>query len=245
MITKADIALMAAISASIEIETAKEFEVWCRNHLWKSIKSEMMVCASGRLIGGAVVMDYIAGINCHQEFIESISRRINLSDRTVLGNWLETRTPQLISRSSANEMMSDIEIREMERFSLGNIAAHGIIEPDCSRASYFSFLRIEEELNADLVRKIQIITPHLHRIQLHLTWQQQKGETAQKLEILSNREADVLKWLVEGKSNAKIAHVTGRSPNTIKHQVASIMRKLGADTRAHAAALGAIAKSGY
>jgi LuxR family maltose regulon positive regulatory protein len=53
---------------------------------------------------------------------------------------------------------------------------------------------------------------------------------------LSAREREVLQRIVAGDSNKMIARTLGLSPHTVKRHVANILDKLGARTRAQAAA---------
>jgi len=53
---------------------------------------------------------------------------------------------------------------------------------------------------------------------------------------LSSREHEVLRRIVAGDSNKKIARTLGLSPHTVKRHVANILDKLGARSRAQAAA---------
>lgn len=55
---------------------------------------------------------------------------------------------------------------------------------------------------------------------------------------LSSRQRQVLKGLVEGKSNKEIAQDLEIAEGTVKMHLASLFRALGATNRAHAAALG-------
>ncbi|GEA26972.1 transcriptional regulatory protein LiaR [Microcystis aeruginosa NIES-4325] len=57
------------------------------------------------------------------------------------------------------------------------------------------------------------------------------------LALLSEREMDVLKLIVEGKSNAEIAEQLYLSTNTIKTHVRGIMNKLAVDDRVQAAVI--------
>ncbi len=57
------------------------------------------------------------------------------------------------------------------------------------------------------------------------------------LELLTAREREVLAALREGRSNAAIGERLGISVPTVKTHVSSILVKLGAESRAHAAAL--------
>ncbi|WLT37029.1 response regulator transcription factor [Synechocystis sp. B12] len=54
---------------------------------------------------------------------------------------------------------------------------------------------------------------------------------------LSEREIDVLKLIVEGKSNQEIARTLYLSTNTIKTHVRGIMNKLSVDDRVQAAVI--------
>lgn len=60
----------------------------------------------------------------------------------------------------------------------------------------------------------------------------QQGKT------LSSRQRQVLKGLVEGKSNKEIARALNVAEGTVKIHLAALFRVLGATNRAHAAALG-------
>lgn len=55
---------------------------------------------------------------------------------------------------------------------------------------------------------------------------------------LSNRQLQVLKGLVEGRSNKEIAQALDVAEGTAKMHLAALFRVLGASNRAHAAALG-------
>jgi DNA-binding NarL/FixJ family response regulator len=56
---------------------------------------------------------------------------------------------------------------------------------------------------------------------------------------LTNREAEVLLWVAQGKSNADVASILGMSEKTAKQHLGSIFTKLGVENR-NAAALQAI-----
>jgi DNA-binding NarL/FixJ family response regulator len=55
---------------------------------------------------------------------------------------------------------------------------------------------------------------------------------------LSSRQSQVLKGVVEGKSNKEIAQALNVAEGTVKMHLAALFRVLGATNRAHAAALG-------
>ncbi len=53
-------------------------------------------------------------------------------------------------------------------------------------------------------------------------------------EPLTPRQMDVLKALVQGKSNKEIARILGISQETVKVHISSILRRLGCSSRTHA-----------
>jgi DNA-binding NarL/FixJ family response regulator len=64
------------------------------------------------------------------------------------------------------------------------------------------------------------------------------GGTQPVQKTLSPRQRQVLKGLVEGKSNKEIARALNVAEGTVKIHLAALFRFLGATNRAHAAALG-------
>ncbi|HTH46713.1 MAG TPA: helix-turn-helix transcriptional regulator, partial [Candidatus Limnocylindria bacterium] len=66
--------------------------------------------------------------------------------------------------------------------------------------------------------------------------------SALPLEVLgiSPREAEVLLWVAQGKSNAEIAAILGLSEFTVKRHMAGLFAKLGVDSR-NAASVMALA----
>src|SRR5262249_10859856 len=60
----------------------------------------------------------------------------------------------------------------------------------------------------------------------------------QQLE-LTPREAEILLWVAQGKSNGEIAIITGTSEKTVKNHLTHIFEKLGVESR-HAATMRAL-----
>lgn len=52
---------------------------------------------------------------------------------------------------------------------------------------------------------------------------------------LTHREAEVLAWVAQGKTNAEIGLILGISPRTVQNHLAHIYVKLGVETRVAAA----------
>jgi DNA-binding CsgD family transcriptional regulator/tetratricopeptide (TPR) repeat protein len=98
-------------------------------------------------------------------------------------------------------------------------AAHAV-------ATRCGFNPIRDE-SAALLRRLGVVPPR---------------SSGQMLPSLSARESEVLRALTQGKSNADIAAELYLSPKTVEHHVSRILTKLGARTRAEAAAIAAAAE---
>lgn len=57
-------------------------------------------------------------------------------------------------------------------------------------------------------------------------------------EGLSDREAEILALITQGKSNADVARLTYLSPNTVKSYIRNVYRKIGVDSRTQAVLWG-------
>ena len=51
------------------------------------------------------------------------------------------------------------------------------------------------------------------------------------------RETQIMRYIAEGNTNKEIGYILGRSEETVKSHVRTILRKLNANDRAHAVAL--------
>ena len=54
---------------------------------------------------------------------------------------------------------------------------------------------------------------------------------------LTQRETEIVRWLIEGKANPEIALILQISPRTVEKHMESILRKLGVENRTAAALL--------
>src|SRR5439155_9404277 len=63
-------------------------------------------------------------------------------------------------------------------------------------------------------------TPETHTLSLH-----------NALPIFTAREAEVLLWVAQGKSNGDVASILGMSEKTVKQHMGSIFQKIGVESR--------------
>ena len=63
------------------------------------------------------------------------------------------------------------------------------------------------------------------------------GERLEKIDMLSLRQREILKWIVLGKSNTDIATICGLTKRNVDYHVSTILRLLDAASRSQAAAI--------
>lgn len=124
----------------------------------------------------------------------------------------------------------------LQQAELKNIAAYGVVG-HAGVASFFCFSRVSVPLDMELAYLLQLLTPHLHVMMSRLVpgWRKalQPGEVDYK--PITSREAEILQWVHEGKTNQNIADTLQISALTVKNHVQSILRKLNVLNRSHAA----------
>ena len=90
--------------------------------------------------------------------------------------------------------------------------------------------------------KIEFITPFLctayHRSRLDTVPPPTERSVSSNSHLLTARQAEILRWVQQGKSNAEIGDILNISSLTVKNHVQRILRRLNVQNRAQAAAKG-------
>jgi DNA-binding NarL/FixJ family response regulator len=101
----------------------------------------------------------------------------------------------------------------------------------------------KEDVLAAIRARLQRQQQHEHNTQAQLSQVKFAPDFSSAVPLeslgLSPREAQVLLWIAQGKSNEEIGVILGASRNTIKKHVLHLLEKLGVETR-NAAAIRAI-----
>jgi DNA-binding CsgD family transcriptional regulator len=159
---------------------------------------------------------------------------IETNDKTnpVLRRWISLRNPVYVDADSLLRLPWDRSwLEHFKQYNVRNIAMHGVADLNQKYASYFAFGGIgcwteyEEFM-------LQLLVPQLHCAFAHLN----NVSDLPPKKVLTKREAEVLKWVSAGKSNAEIADILNISPWTVKIHVSNLISKLNASNRCHAAA---------
>jgi DNA-binding CsgD family transcriptional regulator len=93
--------------------------------------------------------------------------------------------------------------------------------------TYFAFSNFDRRLTDKLRTMMQILGPHLHLAYMRATSWADHGQPLSKPLTLTDREAEIMRWVAEGKTNWEISVILHVSLNTIKFHLKNVYQKLG------------------
>lgn len=161
----------------------------------------------------------------------------SVTERRALSDWLATGRPLVVDLPADDVDVSVVEAQEIERFGLGRIAAHGLLDPERQMGSYMTFCGVEASWDKLRVKeRLQLITAPLHLALMQVLSTQKPLACAPATPALSATEQELIGWLSRGLTNAEIAHLRKRSAHTVRNQLSALFRKLGASNRTEALA---------
>ncbi len=138
--------------------------------------------------------------------------------------WATPQVHQLLQNASRSEQHADI------RQTLHDWLQH---KPEAGRKLPLNFLA--QPLVVEFLAQVDD-KEHL----LRLTLAPKASAATEKLRevfLVTGREADVLLWIAQGKTNREIGQILEMSPRTVNKHLEQIFRKLGVENRTAAAAV--------
>lgn len=124
----------------------------------------------------------------------------------------------------------------LERSGFDNVLVHGS-GMVAGGASVFALLGLPMKPGPRHAYFLELVLPHLHFALLRSSQQEPARMPQGRAGIarpLSAREAEILSWVREGKSNYEIGSILGISALTVKNHLQRVYRALGVSNRAHA-----------
>lgn len=220
------------VQASQSVFSYGEFDVFVRQYVRPLFPHGMTLACVGAIVNGKAVLEKALTVDYPAALVEKIHRVVDISDRSLLARWYQEKQPQLVEMGVNDYVLSEMERGELNEFGFNNFAAHGVVDLDGKRGSYFSFAGIPGRLSPHHSYLMSMLAPHLHQVLVRIVRADNSCE--ERNELLSPREVVVLKWIAVGKSNKEISVLLNRRESTIRNQVHSILQKLGAASRAEA-----------
>lgn len=206
--------------------TIDTFQSYIRDIVRPILPHTKLLCGCGQLVVDQMHVKYMIGVDYLESHINQIKQDFCLSERPVMANWLVTREPVFIHSIRDQHLLSPLEKREVIEFGLSHFAAHGHIDMSGNMATYFSFAGVEDHPEF-YIKRLRMLAPFLHAALVKLD----EAANAQQKINFSDKEKEIVYWLMIGKHNNEIAMILGKSTNTVRNQVQQIFIKLGVNNR--------------
>jgi hypothetical protein len=126
--------------------TESEILVWIEGPLRRFFPFERFLGAYGHLSGGRIGMRSLLTSGYPSEFLSNLENVFDLKSRGCFAWWTANRKAFILDKTGALDeagvhvVATRRELEEIERFSLGVIAAHGVIDPFAKAAPMSAFL---------------------------------------------------------------------------------------------------------
>jgi transcriptional regulator EpsA len=227
------------VESSTRVVLRHQFYGWTQGIVQSLLAHEILICGVDDGGRNGMTLQHFSGTRYFRsEHFEAVSApREGLLPR-LMNEWQSSGEPCLIGAGLALCASHVPLLAEVERNELRNIVAHGVRGGGRGLIGFYGFSRISEPLGPSLAYRAELVVPHIHAAFVRVLGHEAKtnGSGSRTQRQITAREAEILKWIKEGKTNVDIAGILALSPWTVKNHVQTILKKLSAQTRGHAVA---------
>jgi DNA-binding CsgD family transcriptional regulator len=213
---------------------------WMEGPLREFFPFKRFIGCYGNLSGGRINMLGFLSSGYDPAFLASLDSSFDLKARGCFEWWVANREAFIvdvtgtIDEPNAVRFATRRSLDEIERFSLGIVAAHGVIDPFVNAGTYFSFSGVPGTQPQRTLAALDLIVPVLHALYLQT---RQAERSAVDLMVLTARQRDLVDLALMGLSDKAIASRLAISENTVGNHFRTIFAKLGITKRSQLVAL--------
>lgn len=235
--------LLHAIEAALPVQDARQFYLWAQGQLQALLPHQIMVC----LQFGA--QDELQHAECLHSTVLAPALRQRLSNRDD-GLALRlarhcrqgVRLPALLDAGpGADPLKAGAGLApfqgELRELGLDNVLLHAS-ERLPGGSTCFVLFGLPHRPRPRQAYFLELLLPYLHMNLQRINRQQAQARVGTLARPVSAREAEILHWVREGKSNEEIGLILGISGLTVKNHLQRLYRLLGVSNRAQAIARG-------
>ena len=232
--------LVHALEAALPVRDARQFFLWTQGQFQALLPHRVMVC----LQFGP--QDEVLHSECLHSTLLDAQLRCRLSDRdSGLALRLARHCrqggaslPAMLDLGPDDSRQPLLPFRdELASYGLDNVLLHGS-ERNGGVSTVFVLFGLPQRPRARQAYFLELLLPYLHLLLLRIGQQQVQARCGTLARPVSPREAEILHWVREGKSNDEIGQILGISGLTVKNHLQRLYRLLGVSNRAHAIARG-------
>lgn len=219
--------LLSIIESSIHLREPRQFFLWAQGQLQALLPHRLMVCLQFDPAGAPLRSEALHGSLLDEA---ALARACALAQRAASGG---ASLPCLLDAHEPAPWSDELAACGYDNLLLdgsGQLAGG---------ATVFALFGLPMRPGPRHAYFLSLLLPHLHLALLRLAQPRPAGagpEPAPARRPLSAREADILRWVREGKRNDEIALILGISALTVKNHLQRIYKLLGVRNRTEAVA---------
>jgi DNA-binding CsgD family transcriptional regulator len=214
--------------------TEADFRVWLEGPLRRFFPFRMFFGAYGGLSGSRVQMHAMITSGHSPEFVASRRRTFEIEQRGCFAWLAATRRAIFLDRNGAIDAAgrrvspTQHELDDLERFSGGAVASHGVIDPFSKTGTYFGFSGVPGTQPELVLASLELISPVLHTLYLRtMPFAIPEAEVTS----LTDRQRDLADLAALGLSDKEIGSRLGISDHTVGNHFRAIYARLGISKR--------------
>lgn len=227
-----------------EVRRRYDFFLWTQMQLQALLPHGLLICGLPRPQSARMVFDHYYGVPYEPASITALCDPVEGLINTMVDRWIgEGFEPLSIYPGAAHDGEARISERLAE-LGFGDAIVHGIPKAQSTASAHgvFAFVSLAHAPGDAERRIVQVIVPQLFGAYCRSLTRDRPQATAsvatsaqENTEApITEREAEILRWIRDGKSNVEIGMILSISPLTVKNHVQKILRKLNASNRAQA-----------
>ncbi|MBZ2206845.1 LuxR C-terminal-related transcriptional regulator [Massilia soli] len=229
--------LLRVIEAGARVRDMRQFFLWTQGQLQALLPHQVMLCMEygpgdslRRLecLHGAVL-----GEPVQRQLADPVHGLAAQIARAGRDGW---RMPAIAVAGQGGAPAAVQQRLEKSGFDNVLVNGSGVL---AGGASVFALLGLPMKPGPRQAYFLELVHPHLHFALLrssHKETPRAAQASVAAARPLSAREAEILSWVREGKSNFEIGSILGISALTVKNHLQRVYRALGVSNRAHALA---------
>jgi transcriptional regulator EpsA len=236
------------VTHSVEVRSHFDALIWLQGDMQRYLPHDILIAAWGDFSTGAVQHDIIsalAGVRSHASHAEAITPLLV----QLFNRWSEFgNKPFSLNAGESGFLLEDIGLKSALGGALQKMrsaAVHGIRDErgshDCMYVAFSAKDQFTEAERGAMSMVLPYIDTALRQVehlphQAHLQTLPTRFDDAQLAQThdLSDREAEILKWVALGKTNPEIGSILEISAFTVKNHMQRVFKKLDVSNRAQA-----------
>lgn len=227
---------IAVIESLLRVRTPAQMLQWARVELQQIFPHGAFIFRMGRIGSGGFKDLSLLSSGFTIKHLQAIRQSEGELLSLDMGRWIKEQKPQLFEEDFARTDQALNWCNSFQKYQLGNIAVHGIHDPNSNITSYFNFSRIPGKLTPYHAYLLELLVPHMH-FALIKVLPQAKSRTrksAQGQLLISLRQREILRWIQQGKTSWEIAQILNITEKTVRNHVQNALIKLRVKNRAQA-----------